>query len=89
MAVSELLAESNTGWKGAAVMGAATGVPILAIGAPWLFLGRTWATVVSIGVALVLAGVIAELRGARWKSWTETYGVLIGVSIVAALSGLL
>lgn len=89
MAVSEFFADNATGFRGAAIMGAATGLPILAIGAPWTVLGRSAALVVSLVVALVLAGVIAVLRGGGWKGFGQTYGILAGVSIVAALSGAL
>jgi hypothetical protein len=87
MAVSELLGENQTGWRSAALMGGATGLPILAIGAPWIVLGSSGALVASIVVALLLAGVVAALRGGGRSSWLKTYGILIGVSAVSALSG--
>jgi hypothetical protein len=89
MAVSEFLSDSDTGLRGAALMGAATGGPILAVGAPWTVLGHSAALVVSILIALALAGVIALLRGGGTKNWAQTLGILGGVSVVAALSGAL
>ena len=89
MSVSEFLSDNETGLRGASIMGAATGLPILAVGLPWTVLGRSAALVASLLVAVVLAGAIAVLRGGGCKGWAQTFGVLAGVSVVAALSGAL
>jgi hypothetical protein len=38
-------------------------------------------------IALVLAGLIAWARPGGWTTWVQTYGILIGVSVIAAVAG--
>lgn len=91
MAVSEFFGENRTGLHEAVIMGFSTGLPILLIAMPYglpdLYAWERLALSVAMGV--VLAAGIAGERGRGWKGWVQTYGILIGVSGVAALSGAL
>lgn len=86
MAAMEFFSDSATGLRGSLIMGVATGIPILAIGAPWTVAGGAAALMASIVVAVVLAGILAIERGGGAKGWVQTFAVLGAVSIVAALS---
>jgi hypothetical protein len=87
MAASEFLSDATRDLKTATIMGAATSIAIVVPGVPWTFTSGATATVASCAIAFVLAGVIAKARPGGISTWLQTYGVLIAVSVIAALAG--
>jgi hypothetical protein len=87
MAASEYLSDPTRDLKRSALMGAATSIAIVLPGVPWAVTSGEAATVGSCAIAFVLAAVIAQARRGGASTWFQTYGVLISVSVIAALAG--
>ncbi len=87
MAASQYLSDPNRDLRLALIMGAATSAAILIPAVPWLFSRGSPAVVGSCLIGLVLASIIAYARPGGWKSWVQTYGILIGVGAIATLAG--
>ncbi len=87
MAASEFLSDPTRDLKTASIMGGATSIAIVLPGVPWTFTSGAAATAGSCAIAFVLAGIIANARQGGLSTWLQTYGVLIAVSVVAALAG--
>lgn len=88
MGASEYLSDPATDMKAAAVMAAATGVPILLIGLPWLVFSGAVALGISVSIAVLIAVDIAHSRdGGRLRAYLQTFGVLVGVAVLASLAG--
>lgn len=89
MAGGEWLSDSESSLHRAGVMGACTLAGALVPAAPFL-LGAAGITgiVFAILAVVVVAVLIAEIRpGARWPSYTKTFGVLLAVlALVIPLS---
>jgi hypothetical protein len=87
MAASEFLADPKRDVRQALVMGGATSLAIILPGLPWTAASGNAAAVISGVIALVLAGLIAWARPGGWTTWAQTYGILIGVSVIATIAG--
>lgn len=87
MAASQYLSDPNRDLRLALIMGAATSVAILIPAVPWLFAKGAPAVASSCLIGLALAGFIAYARPGGWRSWVQTYGILIGVGAIATLAG--
>jgi hypothetical protein len=87
MAASQYLSDAAHDLRLALIMGVATSVAIVIPAVPWLFTKSTSAVVGSCLIGLALAGIIAHARPGGWRSWVQTYGILIGVGAIATFAG--
>ena len=87
MAASQYLAQPDVSLRQAGLMGAATGLAIIAVGAPWLVTKGTPGVIGSIIVAIGVATIISWLRPGRWETWVQTFGILVAVSTIAVTVG--
>jgi hypothetical protein len=87
MAASEFLSDPKRDLRQALIMGAATSLAIILPGLPWTITRGNAAVIWSGLIALVLAGLIARARAGGWTTWVQTYGILIVVSVIAAVAG--
>jgi hypothetical protein len=87
MAASQFLSDPKRNLRQAMIMGAATSVTIVVPAVPWIITSGNTAAVISCVIALSFAGLIARARPGGWATWVQTYGVLIGVGVIAAIAG--
>lgn len=87
MAASQFLSDPKRDFRQALLMGLATSVTIVVPGVPWFISSGTVAVVTSCLIALVFAALIAYARGGGWSTWLQTYGVLVGVGLIATFAG--
>jgi hypothetical protein len=87
MAASQFLSDPKRNLRQAMIMGAATSVTIVVPAVPWIVTSGNTAAVISCVIALTFAGLIARARPGGWSTWLQTYGVLIGVGVIAAIAG--
>jgi hypothetical protein len=87
MAASQFLSDPKRDLRQATIMGVATSVTIIVPGVPWIFTSGAVGAGLSCLIALVFAGFISHARPGGWTTWLQTYGVLVGVGVIAAIAG--
>lgn len=87
MAASQYLADPAVSVRKATIMGLSTAGSILLVGSPWLFVGGNLAELLSVGVGVGVASVVAWMRPQGWQAWAQTFAILVAVATIAAAAG--
>lgn len=90
MTSGQWLSDRASGFPAALACGAAGGVACILPAIPFLVLPGDRARLAALGIAVVVAGVIARARPERgWQAVLDTYGILAGAGVLSGLTGLI
>jgi len=89
MTAGQHLSDPESGWSTALLCGVSSAVACLLPAIPYVTMTHNYAIIISLVVAVVIAGVIARMRPEHGMSAVvRTYGIIIAAGIISGLTGL-